>query len=135
MKVLAVTSLALLLCATPLAAQTLDPASQEALAATLGMLRDPAQRAAALGANPQAPGLDARVQAMVGGSPQLTQEVYELAAEIFGDLTRASGGDLGKMNAELERATADPAGFAALLSPATLARLRALAVRISDRPR
>lgn len=128
-------ALGLLLGATPLAAQTLDPASQAALAATLQMLRDPGLRGPAVSANPQAAGVDRRVQGMVGGSPQLAQEFYELAAEIFGDLTRNTGGDVAKMNETLDRATSDPAGFAALLSPATLERLRALSVKISDRPR
>ncbi len=128
-------ALGLLLGATPLAAQTLDPASQEALAATLQMLRDPGLRGAAVSANPQAAGVDRQVQGMVGGSPQLAQEFYELAAEIFGDLTRNTGGDVAEMNETLDRARSDPAGFAALLSPATLERLRALSIKISDRPR
>ena len=135
MKTRLALALGLLLGATPLAAQTLDPASQEALAATLQMLRDPGLRGPAISANPQAAGVDRRVQGLVGGSPQLAQEFYELAAEIFGDLTRNTGGDVAKMNEALDRAQSDPAGFAALLSAATLERLRALSVKISDRPR
>jgi hypothetical protein len=130
-------SLALLLAlsAAPLAAQTLDPASQEALAATLRMLRDPALRGPVISGNPQAAGVDRQIQGLVGGSPQLTQELYELAAQIFGELTQNTGGDVGKMTEALERAKGDPAGFAAFLSPATLDRLRAFAGKISDRPR
>lgn len=123
-----------LLAAGPLHAQTLDPASQEALAATLRILRDPALRAPAVAGNPQAAAIDEQVQSMTG-SPQLAQEVYDLAALIFEDLTRTSGGDPTTMRETLERAERDPAAFAALLSPATLERLRALAGKIADRLR
>lgn len=123
-----------LLTAAPLAAQTLDPASQEALAATLRMLRDPALRAPAVAGNPQAAAIDKQVRSMTG-SPQLAQEFYDLAALIFEDLTRNSSGDTDKVRETLESAAKDPAAFAALLSPATLDRLRALALKISDRPR
>jgi hypothetical protein len=118
----------------PLHAQTLDPASQEALAATLGLLRDPARRGPAIAGNPQAAGIDTQIQGLAGSS-ELAQQIYELAAEVFNDLTRSSGGDVGKMSRTLEDAQRDPAAFAAMLSPATLQRLREIAVKISDRPR
>ena len=128
-------ALALVLLAPgPLHAQTLEPAAQEALAATLRMLRDPALRAPAVAGNPQASAIDKQILSMTG-SPQLAQEFYDLAALIFEDLTRGSGGDANKMRETLESAAKDPAALAALLRPATLDRLRALAVKISDRPR
>jgi len=128
-------ALALVLLAPgPLHAQTLEPAAQEALAATLRVLRDPALRAPAVAGNPQASAIDKQVLSMTG-SPQLAQEFYDLAALIFEDLTRNSGGNADKMRETLESAAKDPAAFAALLRPATLDRLRALAVKISDRPR
>lgn len=114
--------------------QALDPASAEALAATLRLLQDPALRAPALAAEPKAAASDRQLRALAG-SEQLTQELYELAAEIFGELTRASGGDGRRMTEALEQATRDPAGFAAMLSPRTRERLRALSIRISDQPR
>lgn len=133
MKALLVLAL-LLGSAMALDAQTLDPASQEALAATLRLLRDPALRGPAISGSPQAAGIDSQLQSLTG-SPQLTQEVYELAAEIFNDLARNSGGDAGRMSQALEDARRDPAAFAAMLSPATLQKLREIAVKISDRPR
>jgi hypothetical protein len=123
-----------LLTAGPLAAQTLDPAAQEALAATLRMLRDPALRAPTVAGNPPAAAIDTQVQSMTG-TPELTQEFYDLAAAIFEELAEHSGGDTSRMRETLESAARDPAAFAALLSPTTLERLRALAVRISDRSR
>lgn len=127
-------ALAIALGAGTAGAQALDAASTEALAATLRMLNDPASRAAAIGGDPRAAAADKQAQS-VAGSPALTQEMYGLAAEIFNDLARNSGGDVGKMSETLQRAQTDPAGFAALLSPGTLEKLRALSVKISDQRR
>src|SRR5207247_1432880 len=93
-----------------------------------------ALRSPAVAGSPRAAAIDTEVRAMTG-SPQLTQEFYDLAATIFEELAKSSGGDANTMRETLERAAEDPAAFAALLSPATLDRLRALAVNISDRPR
>jgi hypothetical protein len=124
----------LLLPAVSLPAQTLDPAAAEALAATLRMLADPAERGQILATDPAAAAIDKQVQGMAGSS-QLAQEVYSLAAEVFADLARSAGGDPRQLSAALERAKSDPAGFAAMLRPETLERLRALATRISDAQR
>lgn len=72
---------------------------------------------------------------MTGGSEPVMKEFYELAAEIFNDLTRSLGGDVRQMTQALERGQRDPAGFAAMLSPRTLQRLRELSTKMSDRPR
>lgn len=128
-------ALAVLLAAPgPLRAQALDPASQEALSATLKMLMDPALRSAEIAKNQEATTIDKPVQSMVG-SERLRQEFYVLAAQIFQELTSNSGGDVAKMNEALERAKADPAAFAAMLSPQTLQRLRELSIKISDQRR
>ena len=124
----------LVLPAPSLPAQTLDPAAAEALAAALRMLADPAARGQILATDPNAAAVDRQVQGMAGSS-QLAQEVYGLAAEVFADLTRSTGGDPRQLSAALERAKTDPAGFAAMLRPETLDRLRALATRISDTQR
>ena len=124
----------LVLPATRLPAQTLDPAAAEALAATLRMLADPAARGQILATDPNAAAVGRQVQGMAGSS-QLAQEVYGLAAEVFADLARSTGGDPRQLSAALERAKTDPAGFAAMLRPETLDRLRALATRISDTQR
>lgn len=118
----------------PPAAQALDPAAAEALATTLRMLADPAVRAEVLASDPAAAAIDRQVQGMAG-SPQLVQEVYGLAAEVFADLARSTGGDARRLREALDRAKSDPAAFAAMLRPETLERLRALATKISDAPR
>jgi hypothetical protein len=124
----------LTLAAPPAAAQTLDPASAEALATTLRLLADPTQRGQVIAADPAAAAIDKQVQSLAGSSV-LAQEVYGLAAEVFADLARSAGGDPRELSAALERAKTDPAGFAAMLRPETLERLRALATRISDTQR
>jgi len=124
----------LVLPAPSLPAQTLDPAAAEALAATLRMLADPAARGQILATDPNAAAVDRQVQGMAGSS-QLAQEVYGLAAEVFADLARSTGGDPRQLSAALERAKTDPAGFAAMLHPEPVDRLRGLATRISDTQR
>jgi hypothetical protein len=120
--------------APPLPAQTLDPAAAAALATTLRMLADPAVRGQILATDPTAAAIDKQVQGLAGSS-QLAEEVYGLAAEVFADLARSSGGDPGRLSEALDRAKTDPAGFAAMLRPETLERLRALATKISDAQR
>ena len=127
-------TLLLWLAATPATAQSLDPASAEALGATLRMLQDPALRGAAIAGSTQASAVDQQVRS-IAGSPATAQEIYALAAQVMDELTRASGGDVNRMVDALERGKSDPAGFAAMLSPATLERLRELSAKISDRPR
>lgn len=133
----AIAALALVLTLTPAAsldAQSLDPAASEALAATLRMLLDPAQRSTAIAGNPQAGPIDQHIRSLTG-SDMLTQELYALAADVLQELAQASGGDATKMAQTLERGRTDPAAFAALLSPQTLERLRQLSTQISDQRR
>jgi hypothetical protein len=120
--------------AGPAAAQTLDAASLDALGATLRVLQDPAQRGAALDGDPRAAQIDSQVRALAG-SDQLLQEFYGLVGQVFEELVRGSGGDVGRMNETLARAQGDPAAIAALLSRATLERLRRLSSAMSDRRR
>jgi len=120
--------------ATPAPAQALDPASADALATTLRMLADPASRGRIIASDPTAAEVDRQVQGMAGSSA-LAQEVYGLAADVFADLTRNSNGDPRAMSEALDRAKTDPAGFAAMLRPETLERLRALSIKISDAQR
>jgi len=122
------------LCAPPLHGQGLDPASAEALSSTLRMLADPPSRNQAILSTPGAAEVDRQVQG-IAGSSQLAQEMYEIAAAVFADLARSSGGDPARMSDALERAKSDPAGFAARLSPETLQRLRELSTKIPDAKR
>ena len=120
--------------APPLHGQALDPASAEALSATLRMLADPPSRGEAILGTPGAAEIDRQVQS-IASSSQLAQEMYAIAAAVFADLARSSGGDATQMSDALEQAKSDPAGFAARLSPETLQRLQELSTKISDAKR
>lgn len=133
MMTLTALALALALSASA-GAQGLDPAATEALAATMKMLIDPAQRGAAVAGSPQATAIDQQIRALTG-SEALTQEFFALAADVFQELTVATGGDVNKLVQALDGARTNPSAFAATLSPATLERLRALSVKISDQKR
>ena len=112
----------------PATAQGLDPASAQALAATLRMLQDPALRSGALAGSGQASAIDRQMQGML--TPELQQEFYAIAAEIFADLVRNSAGDPGKLGQALEAGRGDPAAFTMLLSASTLERLRAFSAKV-----
>jgi len=116
------------------AAQPLDSASQDALNKTLQILLDPGARSAGLAKNPEGTAIDQQVRALAG-SDALTEEFYAVAGQILTELVQNTGGDAQKMLQVVERAKTDPAGFAAMLSPATLQRLRDLSVKLSDHKR
>src|SRR5437016_13796075 len=106
-----------LLAAAPLAGEAPDPAVQEALAATLRVLRDPALRSPAVAGSPRAAAIDTEVRAMTG-SPQLTQEVYDLAATSFQEVAKRPRRGPNTERDTLHGAGEDPAPGAALASPA-----------------
>jgi len=133
-RLVPVVALALLASAGSTGAQLLDPRSQDALGQTLQIMLDANARAAELAKNPQGATVDQQVRALTG-SDALTQEFYALAGQVLSELTQNSGGDAQKMLQAVERAKADPAGFAAMLSPQTQQRLRDLAVKLSDQKR
>ena len=116
------------------AAQPLDSTSQDALNKTLQVLLDPHARGGELAKSFAGAALDEQVRALAG-SDALTQELYALAGQVLTELVQGTGGDTQKMLQAVERAKTDPAGFAAMLSPATLQRLRDLSVKISDSKR
>ncbi|MDO8479729.1 MAG: hypothetical protein Q7W02_26740 [Candidatus Rokubacteria bacterium] len=120
--------------AGPAAAQALDPSSQDALNKTLQILLDPNARAGELAKNSQGTAVDQQVRALAG-SDALTQEFYAVAGQVLTELAQSTGGDPQNMLQAVERAKTDPAGFAAMLSPATQQRLRDLSVKLSDRKR
>jgi hypothetical protein len=120
--------------AGPAVAQKLDPASQDALDKTLQILLDPQVRSGELAKSSQGAAVDQQVRALAG-SDALAQEFYAVAGAMLTELTQSTGGDPQKMLQAVDRAKTDPAGFAAMLSPATLQRLRDLSVKISDTKR
>jgi len=120
--------------AGPAIAQNLDPASQDALDTVLHVLLDPQARSGELASNLQGAAVDQQTR-ILAGSDATAQELYQVAGEVLKELAQSSGGDPQKMLEAVDRARTDPAAFAAMLSPATLQRLRDLSVKISDTKR
>ena len=108
----------LAVCSVP--AETLDAPSTRALEETLRSLGG-----AAAGLAQTDPRL-----APIARSPELQRELYEVAGAVLSELVEQNGGDPARMSQALERAKSDPGGFAASLSPATRARLSALAAKL-----
>jgi hypothetical protein len=113
-------------------AQELDAASASALAATLQLLQDPAQRGAVIGGNPQAAAVDQQMQTILS-TREIQEEFYALAAAIVAEVVQGSGGDAAKISQALAAGQADPASFVARLSPQTAERLRTLAGKLQKR--
>jgi hypothetical protein len=112
---------------TPVHAQGPDPGA--ALADMLKALADQSGKAAPPGPGGSAE-IDQQVRALTG-SPELTQEVYNLAAQVLADLVQSTGGDMGKVFEALDRAKSDPGAFVATLSPQTRDRLKELSDKIA----
>ena len=108
----------LAVCSAP--AEPLDAPSARALEETLKSLGG-----AAAGLAQTDPRL-----APLTSSPELQRELYEVAGAVLTDLVAQNGGDPDQMSKAIERAKSNPEGFAASLSPATRARLSALAAKL-----
>jgi hypothetical protein len=104
-------------------ADDLDPDSSAALSEALGSLRKtPPGKAGAL---------DPRLGALEQ-SPELEREFSDLAAAVMTELASRYGGDPEKMAAAAARGKSDPEGFAAMLSPATRAKLKSLSRKLES---
>ena len=108
----------LAVCSAP--AGPLDAPSNEALEQTIRSLGG-----AAAGLAHADPRL-----APLASSPELTRELQEVAGAVLTELAEQHGGDPDQMQKAIARAKSDPEGFAASLSPATRARLSALAAKL-----
>ena len=122
---------AVVLATTARHGQALEPDATEALSETLQVLHEQPTHGGAVPGVPPNSDLAHTLQ----GSPELTQELYDLAADVFREITENAGGDASKMGHVVEGGRSDPAGFAESLSPATRERLRAFAQKIEDHRR
>jgi hypothetical protein len=113
----------------PLEAQQADTGSA-ALAEMLKSLTVPGGKAGPLGAGTGSGDIDQQVRALTG-SPELTQELFNLASQVLGELLQGTGGDMNKLFDVLTRAQSDPSAFVARLSPQTQDRLKDLSERLA----
>lgn len=107
----------------------LDAASDEALARTQAMLRDPQQRAKATSATRQAQFVDKQAQSLAG-TPENTNAIYDLSADIMESLVLKTNGDPAKMKELLDQAKNDPKAFAEKLTPEQRKKLQEISQKI-----
>ena len=102
-------------------AEPLDKLSAAALEQALGSL--------SVGGGAAIEQQDPRL-APIARSAELTRELYDVAGAVLTELAERNGGDPDRMSDMLARGKMDPEGFLASLSPATRARLSALAAKL-----
>lgn len=107
----------------------LDPISKEALANTQNLLKDPEERKKAISGDAKATWTNKQVES-IGGSGENVQAIYELAADVFNDMTKEAKGDPQKMKELLLKAQEDPTSFANKFTPAEKAKLNGVSRRI-----
>jgi hypothetical protein len=119
----------LFLLALPLRAEQLDQYSQEALTKTMDLLRSNEQRQEEINKSDKAKAVDAQVKALAG-TPQNTQKIYELSAEIMKNLVESTKGDTDKMMQIIQQAEKNPSAFADTFTPEQKRMLNELAKEI-----
>src|SRR5437764_573202 len=90
--------------------------NQQATSQTQDLLRDSSQRDKAVQENASTRAADQQA-AQVAGSKANKDEIYSISADIMPSLVQKTNGDPKKMQEILDRAKADPEGFAKTLSP------------------
>lgn len=106
-----------------------DTASTTALVDTQNMLTDPAARAQGVKLHPMGTDVDNQVK-QLGGSSENTDDIYGLAADVFGELMKEAGGDPLKAQELVQEATKNPAAWASKWTPEQQAKLKALSGRL-----
>jgi len=66
----------------------------------------------------------------LGGNQENSDAIYGLAADVMGTLSQQAGGDPDKMDAILQKAMENPAGFAESFTPEQKQKLRELGSKI-----
>ncbi len=99
---------------------------EEALRLTQDMLKDSSQRQNQINKSQAGKAADQKVKD-VAGSSENEQAIYELAADVFGSMSKETGGDPEKMQQLLNEGLKDPESFAKRFSPGQLQRLHEIA--------
>ena len=111
----------------------LDSHDEEALKNTKALLTDEAALKAFTKDNPDAGKALQQIQALTGGNKAQMNEVNNLSSSIFEDMVKANNGDNAAIQAQLQEALKDPAGFLKRLSPEQQARIRNLASELDKK--
>lgn len=101
-----------------------DPAKE-----TQELLRNARERQKLIQQDPKSREADDQVKALAG-TPENTEAIYGLAADVMGTLSKQAEGDPNKMDEILQRAMENPEGFANSFTPEQKQQLRELGMKI-----
>jgi len=107
--------------------ERLDSDQEKALSDVMDLLKSPVKRQSAIDSDPKAKEADRFLKEWGGNQ---SEDIYELAAQIFQSLALEAGGDADKMAELLSKAQKDPESFAKKLSPAQKERLKKIVGKI-----
>jgi hypothetical protein len=110
----------------------LDRASEQALRDTQNLLKDQKRLEREGLLTPEARQNHEKIKVLMGNEAD-TAEAYALAADIFGDLVKESGGNPALMLEMLNQLIAKPEAFANKLSPDQQRKLKELAKKVENR--
>jgi hypothetical protein len=127
-KILVVFALANLVIVDIALSGELEPSAKEAVQKTQEMLRDPKERNKVIGESERGIQANREVEVLMG-SPQNTNDVYNLSAEVFAKLAEEANGDPDRMMQLLTMAKENPSLFAEKWTPDQKQKLK----RIADR--
>jgi hypothetical protein len=105
------------------------PNAQALVMETQNLIRDPAARGEVIQKSVPAQKADRELKDLAGDE-QTSQEIYKLAADIFGTLAENNGRDPDKMDAALINYGANPASFIESMTPAQRQKLQQLGKQI-----
>lgn len=110
--------------------QDLDADTMKALQETQDVLRNPALRAMQPEMKgPAGAALQGQLDAL-GGTSADQEKIYQMAAEILGDLAKQANGDPAQMEKILEQAKKNPEAFANSLTPQQQQQIKDLAKKL-----
>jgi hypothetical protein len=94
------------------AEQELDPYSKDALTKTQDLLNSQVKRQEFIDKDQKAKAADDFVKQNVSSNPQINNEIYGLAADVFEKIAKDANGDATKMKEALDNYLRNPAAFA-----------------------
>jgi hypothetical protein len=104
-------------------------AFSDPLGQTQDLLKDPQKRNAFIQQDTQANEVNKKVN-QVAGSPEVSNQIYNLSADVFAEIHKITGGDPEKMNKLLQDAAKDPSVLGNALSEDQRKKLKEIATQI-----
>lgn len=111
-------------------ALALDKEQEDALKDTDDLLTNQQRLDAFAKDNPDAKNALGDVSKLTGGDPKAMAEVNAIAASVFKDMAKSTGGSEADIMQKLQQGLKDPAGFMKNLSPEQRARIQKLGAEI-----